>query len=65
MTHSLAAILFETVWLENGWSMAMDFSTIDARITQVNQRLKAARLGLVVERRGEKLALRGTLPLAR
>jgi integrase len=42
--------------------MATDFSTIDTRITQVNQRLKAARLGLIIERRGEKLTLRGTLP---
>jgi integrase len=39
-----------------------DFSTIDTRIGQVNQRLKAARLGLQIERRGEKLGLRGTLP---
>lgn len=35
---------------------------IDAAITKVNVRLKAARLGLQVERRGETLALRGTLP---
>jgi integrase len=39
-----------------------DYSTIDARIGQVNQRLKTARLGLHIERRGEKLCLRGTLP---
>lgn len=39
-----------------------DRQSLDARITQVNQRLKAARLGLQVERRGEKLTLRGTLP---
>jgi hypothetical protein len=37
-------------------------SSIDARIEQVNQRLKAARFGLQIERRGEKLNLRGTLP---
>ncbi len=37
-------------------------SSIDARIGQVNQRLKAARLGLQIERRGDKLSLRGTLP---
>jgi integrase len=36
--------------------------SIDTRIAQVNQRLKAARLGLQIERRGEKLSLRGTLP---
>ncbi|NJM96341.1 MAG: site-specific integrase [Phormidesmis sp. RL_2_1] len=35
---------------------------IDASVTQLNQRLKAAKLGLQVERRGEKLNLRGTLP---
>lgn len=39
-----------------------DSTTIDTRILQVNQRLKAARLGFQVERRGEKLSLRGTLP---
>jgi integrase len=39
-----------------------DSTAIDARITQLNQRLKAARLGFQVERRGEKLSLRGTLP---
>lgn len=37
-------------------------SSIDSRITQVNQRLKAAKMGLQIERRGEKLNLRGTLP---
>jgi len=35
---------------------------IDRQITQVNHRLKVAQLGLQVERRGEKLSLRGTLP---
>ncbi|MGG6269452.1 site-specific integrase [Leptolyngbya sp. AN03gr2] len=39
-----------------------DLEALDARITQTNQRLKAAQLGLQVERRGVKLALRGTLP---
>ncbi|MDX2213253.1 MAG: site-specific integrase [Oculatellaceae cyanobacterium bins.114] len=39
-----------------------DLSPIDTRIMQVNQRLKAAQLGFQVERRGEKLSLRGTLP---
>lgn len=37
-------------------------SSIDARIEQVNQRLKAARMGLQIERRGQVLNLRGTLP---
>ncbi|MCU0550619.1 MAG: site-specific integrase [Leptolyngbya sp. Prado105] len=35
---------------------------LDARIVQTNQRLKAAQFGLQIERRGVKLALRGTLP---
>jgi hypothetical protein len=35
---------------------------LDPQIETLNQRLKAARLGLRVERRGDKLALRGTLP---
>lgn len=35
---------------------------IDKSITAVNARLKAARFGLKVERRGGKLSLRGTLP---
>jgi hypothetical protein len=35
---------------------------LDGAITKVNVRLKAARLGLQVERRGHTLALRGTLP---
>ncbi len=35
---------------------------IDTALTKVNLRLKAARLGLQIERRGETLALRGTLP---
>jgi len=39
-----------------------DFDAIDSRITQTNQRLKAARLGLKIERRGQRLGLRGTLP---
>ncbi|HEY9624518.1 MAG TPA: site-specific integrase [Crinalium sp.] len=39
-----------------------DQAAIDSRITQVNQRLKAARMGLQIERRGDKLNLRGTLP---
>lgn len=37
-------------------------ATIDRQILQTNQRLKAARLGLQIERRGQKLSLRGTLP---
>src|SRR6476646_834450 len=36
--------------------------SLDAKILQVNQRLKAAKLGLQIERRGQKLNLRGTLP---
>ena len=35
---------------------------LDHRINQTNQRLKAAQLGLQIERRGKKIALRGTLP---
>ena len=35
---------------------------LDPHIVKVNQRLKAARLGLKIERRGDRLALRGTLP---
>ena len=37
-------------------------SPIDDRIHQVNQRLKLARMGFQIERRGEKLNLRGMLP---
>ncbi|GAB4145139.1 MAG: site-specific integrase [Cyanobacteria bacterium J069] len=36
--------------------------SLDDRILQTNQRLKAARMGLQIERRGDKLSLRGTLP---
>ncbi|MGB7086026.1 MAG: site-specific integrase [Phormidesmis sp.] len=36
--------------------------SLDPAIATVNQRLKAAKLGLKIERRGEKLNLRGTLP---
>lgn len=36
--------------------------SVDARMGQANQRLKAAQLGIQIERRGQKLALRGTLP---
>ncbi|MGA7937560.1 MAG: site-specific integrase, partial [Kovacikia sp.] len=42
--------------------MVETLASIDSRIVQVNQRLKAARMGFQVERRGEKLGLRGTLP---
>ncbi len=35
---------------------------LDKSLAQVNQRLKAAKLGLQVERRGDRLNLRGTLP---
>ncbi len=36
--------------------------SLDVAITKLNHRLKAARLGLQVERRGDRLSLRGTLP---
>ncbi|MGF1459240.1 MAG: site-specific integrase [Leptolyngbyaceae cyanobacterium] len=36
--------------------------SLDAPLKTVNARLKAARLGLKIERRGDTLALRGTLP---
>ncbi|NMF82299.1 site-specific integrase [Nodosilinea sp. P-1105] len=36
--------------------------SLDVAITKLNHRLKAARLGLQVERRGDRLNLRGTLP---
>jgi integrase len=39
-----------------------EMDALDEKIAQVNQRLKAARLGLQIERRSTKLALRGTLP---
>jgi hypothetical protein len=42
--------------------MAETASSLDTRIAQVNQRLKAAKMGLQIERRGEKLNLRGTFP---
>ncbi|MEO1093608.1 MAG: site-specific integrase [Cyanobacteria bacterium J06638_28] len=35
---------------------------LDPQIGKINDRLKAAQLGLKIERRGDKLALRGTLP---
>ena len=35
---------------------------LDPQVDQVNRRLKAAQLGLLIERRGEKLCLRGSLP---
>ena len=35
---------------------------LDSQIAAINQRLKSARLGLKIERRCEKLNLRGTLP---
>lgn len=39
-----------------------DSAAIDAKIAQVNHRLKVAQMGLQIERRGNKLHLRGTLP---
>jgi integrase len=41
---------------------ASSVAAIDQQIIKVNQRLKAAQFGLQVERRGQKLSLRGTLP---
>ncbi len=38
------------------------FDNLDPAIAKLNERLKAARLGLRVERRGDRLAVRGTLP---
>lgn len=35
---------------------------LDDQIVKVNQRLKLAQMGLQIERRGQKLSLRGTLP---
>jgi hypothetical protein len=35
---------------------------LDSQIAKINGRLKGARLGLIIERRGDRLALRGTLP---
>ncbi|MGF1535057.1 MAG: site-specific integrase [Elainellaceae cyanobacterium] len=35
---------------------------IDSRLQQINQRLKAAQMGVQLERRGQKLSLRGTFP---
>jgi integrase len=37
-------------------------ASLDSAIAKLNARLKAARLGLKVERRGDRLSLRGTLP---
>jgi hypothetical protein len=42
--------------------MTQDAHPLDAQLASVNQRLKAAKLGLQIERRGDKLNLRGTLP---
>ncbi|PSN16296.1 integrase, partial [filamentous cyanobacterium CCT1] len=36
--------------------------SLDRAIAALNTRLKAARLGLQVECRGDRLSLRGTLP---
>jgi len=43
-------------------SMATLSSKLDQQLAQVNQRLKAAQLGIQIERRGHRLNLRGTLP---
>lgn len=42
--------------------MSDDYAAIDQRLAQTNQRLKLAQMGLQIERRGQKLNLRGTLP---
>ncbi|MGI0492468.1 site-specific integrase [Alkalinema pantanalense CENA528] len=39
-----------------------EFDALDSKITQLNLRLKMARLGVQIERRGTKLNLRGTFP---
>jgi integrase len=39
-----------------------DFTGIDSRLAQVNHRLKTAQMRLQIERRGQKLSIRGTLP---
>jgi integrase len=41
---------------------AASATTIDEQIAKVNQRLKVGQLGFQIERRGQKLSLRGTLP---
>jgi integrase len=43
-------------------SKPLDTASLDEKIAQTNQRLKAAQMGFQVERRGQKLNLRGTLP---
>ncbi len=40
----------------------MATQTLDDRLQTLNQRLKLAQLGVQIERRGQKLSLRGTLP---
>jgi integrase len=42
--------------------LAKGIAELDDRIAQANHRFKVAQLGLQIERRGKKLALRGTLP---
>lgn len=42
--------------------MPKEIATIDQQIAQANQRLKLAQMGFQIERRGQKLSLRGTLP---
>jgi integrase len=42
--------------------MGQSVDPLDASIEQLNQRLKVARLGIKVERRGHTLSLRGTFP---
>lgn len=41
---------------------AVSVTAIDEQIAKVNQRLRVGQLGFQIERRGQKLSLRGTLP---
>ncbi len=41
---------------------SIDLAAIDDRITKLNDGFRAIRMGLQIERRGDKLALRGTFP---
>jgi integrase len=41
---------------------ALDSAALDTQIAKLNHRLKLAQMGLQIERRGQKLSLRGTLP---
>ncbi|MCU0523256.1 MAG: site-specific integrase [Elainella sp. Prado103] len=43
-------------------STPASLDSIDQQLAKLNQRLKLAQMGLQIERRGQKLSLRGTLP---